>query len=59
MTKALEQVIERLKLMPEDRRESFARLLMREINEDERWRASTAEHADKLKEFVESMPRHR
>jgi hypothetical protein len=52
MTKALEEVIERLKQMPEDRQDSLAQLLMHEIEEDERWRASTAEHADKLSGFV-------
>jgi hypothetical protein len=52
MTKALEQAIERLKRMPEAQQESLAQLLMHEIDEDERWRTSTAKHADKLSGFV-------
>jgi hypothetical protein len=55
MTKALERAIERLKLMPEDRQDSLAQLLMHEIDEDERWRASTEQHADKLAGFVEEI----
>ena len=52
MTKALEEAIERLKRMPEDRQDSLAQFLMYEIEEDERWRTSTADHSGKLKEFV-------
>jgi hypothetical protein len=52
MTKMLEQAIERLKQMPEDRQDSLAQLLLHEIEEDELWQKSTDEHADKLKGFV-------
>lgn len=52
MTKALEQAIERLKQMPEDRQDSLAQLLLHEIDEDERWQQSTTRHADKLQDLV-------
>ncbi len=55
MTKILEQAIERLKQMPEDRQDSLAQLLMHEIDEDERWQQTTASHAGKLQGFVEDV----
>jgi hypothetical protein len=55
MTKALEQAIERLKQMPEDRQDSLAQLLLHEIDEDERWQQSTASHAGKLKGLVSDI----
>jgi hypothetical protein len=55
MTKALEEAIERLKQMPEDRQDSLAQLLLHEIDEDERWQQSTAKHASKLKGLVNDI----
>lgn len=52
MTRALEQAIERLRQVPEDRQESLARLLIHEIEEDQRWIHSTEAHADQLKELI-------
>jgi hypothetical protein len=52
MTKTLEEAIERLKLMPEDRQDSLAQLLLHEIEEDELWQKSTEQHTDKLKGLV-------
>jgi hypothetical protein len=52
MTKTLEQAIERLRQMPEDRQDAIARFLLQEIDEDERWMHSTEAHADKLKGLV-------
>jgi hypothetical protein len=52
MTKTLEKAIERLREMPEDRQDSLARLLLHEIEEDERWMRSTASNVDRLKGFV-------
>lgn len=47
MTKALEEAIERLKQMPEDRQDSLAQVLLHEIDEDEKWRELTATHTNK------------
>jgi hypothetical protein len=46
MTPALEEAIERLRQMPPDRQDAFARLLLREILADEQWRQSAAQHAE-------------
>jgi hypothetical protein len=55
MTKTLEQAIERLRQMPEDRQDAIARLLLHEIDEDERWTRTTEAHADKLKGLVDDV----
>jgi hypothetical protein len=55
MTKTLEYAIERLRQMPEDRQEAIARLLLHEIDEDERWTHSTAANADKLQRLVDDV----
>lgn len=55
MTKTLEPAIERLRQMPEDRQDSLARLLLHEIDEDERWMHSTAIHADKLQGLIDAV----
>ena len=52
MTKTLENAIERLQQMPADRQDSLARLLLHEIEEDERWTRSTAVRADRLEGLV-------
>ena len=55
MTKTLEDAIERLKQLPEERQEMLARLLMHELDEDQRWVQSTAIHEAKLKGLVEDV----
>ena len=55
MTKSLEHAIERLRQMPEDRQDSLARLLLHEIEVDERWTRSTAANADKLQGLVDDV----
>jgi hypothetical protein len=55
MTKALEEAIERLKQMPEDRQDSLAQLLLHEIDEDELWQQSTAKHAGKIQGLVKEI----
>ncbi len=55
MTKTLEQAIERLRQMPDDRQESLARLMLHEIEEDERWARSTDAHAGKLQTLVDQV----
>jgi hypothetical protein len=46
MSPALEEAIERLRHMPEERQDAFARLLLREIVADEQWMRSTALNAE-------------
>lgn len=48
MTHLMEQAIERLRAVPEPQQESFARFLLSELEDDERWTASTVDHADAL-----------
>jgi hypothetical protein len=55
MTKALQEAIDRLQQMPEDRQDLLARLVLHEIEEDEKWAASTAKNADKLQTFVNEV----
>jgi hypothetical protein len=55
MTRTLELAIERLRQMPEDRQDSLAKLLLHEIDEDDRWMRSTADHADKLRRLVDNV----
>ena len=55
MSTIVEQAIERLRQMPEDRQESLARLVLQEIEEDERWMKSTAASEDKLEQLVEQV----
>jgi hypothetical protein len=55
MTKSLEQAIERLQQMPEERQDALAQLLLHEIDEEERWRQSTAANAEKLQGLVNEV----
>ena len=48
MTKSLQAAIERLQQLPEDRQDSLASLVLQEIEEDEKWLASTEQHSEKL-----------
>jgi hypothetical protein len=41
MTKTLQEAIERLQQMPEDRQDLLAKLMLHEIEEDEKWMRST------------------
>ena len=55
MSDTLEHAIERLRQMPEDRQDLLARLVLHEIEEDERWMRSTASNADRLRGLVEEV----
>jgi glutamate mutase epsilon subunit len=48
MTKSLQDAIARRQQIPDDRQDVLARLLIQEIDEDEKWLASTAANAEKL-----------
>ncbi len=52
MTKTLQEAIERLQQMPEDRQDLLAKLLLHEIEEDEKWAQSTEANADKLRGLI-------
>jgi hypothetical protein len=52
MTKLMEQAIERVQALPANQQDQLARFLLSELQEDERWAASTAAHADKLERLV-------
>ena len=51
MTQLLEKAIERLKAVPEQEQDAMARWLLSELEEDERWAATT----DKYKDGVARM----
>ena len=51
----LQQAIERLSQVPEDRQDALAALLLHELDEDERWSQSTAANQDKLRGLVEDV----
>jgi hypothetical protein len=52
MTTILQKAIERLRLMPAERQDQLARLVLHEIDEDERWMRSTEASASKLDGLV-------
>ena len=55
MTQLMEQVVERLRDLPADEQDRIAGRLMSQLSEDEKWRASTADHEDQLARLVEQI----
>jgi hypothetical protein len=55
MSTNLEHAIERLRQMPEDRQDLLARLVLHEIEEDERWMRSTDSNAAKLQGLIDQV----
>jgi hypothetical protein len=55
MTRLMQEAIERLRAVPESKQDQLARFLLRELEEDERWSRSTAEHEDKLKGLIDKV----
>ena len=55
MSNFVDQAIERLRHLPEDRQDLLARLVLHEIDEDERWMRSTDANADKLQSLVDKV----
>jgi hypothetical protein len=51
----VDHAIERLRQMPEDRQDLLARLMLHEIEEDERWMSSTSANEDKLQRLAERI----
>jgi hypothetical protein len=52
MTRLMEQAIARLRAVPEKQQEGLAQFLLNELEEDERWIRSTADHETRLNAFV-------
>jgi hypothetical protein len=55
MTKSLEHAIERLRQMSEEQQDSIAKLLLHELDEDERWAQSTATHFQQLETLANDI----
>ncbi len=55
MTRLMEQVIERLKAIPEAQQDGVAEFLLKELAEDERWAASTRENGVRLRGLIENV----
>lgn len=55
MSSTTEHAIERLRQVPEDRQDLLAKLLLHEIEEDERWMQSTALHTEPLQRLVDRI----
>jgi hypothetical protein len=55
MTRLLEQAIERLREIPEAQQNQFASFLLNELEEEERWMRSTAQHEGSLGRLVQDV----
>jgi hypothetical protein len=55
MSPILDTAIDRLRQMPEERQEIIARLMLHEIEEDEKWTRTTAENEHKLKSLIDEV----
>jgi hypothetical protein len=55
MTHLMEKAIERLRAVPEPQQDRLAQFLLSELEEDERWNASTAVHADALQRLADRV----
>lgn len=55
MSHILEQAVARLRQVPEDRQDLIARLILHELEEDERWMQSTDSNASKLQTLVDQV----
>ena len=51
----MEQVIEKLRNLPEARQESFARFLLTELDTDAAWERTTALHSDRAEQFAREV----
>jgi hypothetical protein len=52
MTRLMEQAIERLRAIPEPQQDPLARFLLHELEDDQRWAASTEGHVDALQDLA-------
>lgn len=55
MTRLMEQAIQRLRSVPETEQDQLARFLINELEEDQRWAASTTAHTDALERQIRTV----
>jgi hypothetical protein len=55
MSNLVEQAIQRLQQMPEERQDLIARLVLQEIEDDERWMRSTDSNSKKLQDLIREV----
>lgn len=55
MTRLMEKAIERLRAIPEPQQDRLAQFLLNELEEDDRWLRSTADHEGKLKVLIDNV----
>jgi hypothetical protein len=53
MTKLLEQAIEKLRSLPEDKQDTVAGFLLAELEADSDWDRSSIRYADKLRQLAD------
>lgn len=51
----MEEAIERLRSVPTDQQDEVARFVLNELQEDERWAATTVAHADQLQKLIDQV----
>ncbi|HEX8523157.1 MAG TPA: hypothetical protein VF669_12945 [Tepidisphaeraceae bacterium] len=52
MTKLMQQAIEALRMLPEQKQDELARQLLHDIADDAQWEQSTEKHADAVSRLV-------
>jgi hypothetical protein len=55
MTRLMRRVIDRLRAVPEPQQDQLAEFLLHELEEDERWSATTASHTDALRRLSDRI----
>jgi hypothetical protein len=55
MTHLMEQALERLQALSPTQQDQAARFLLNELQEDDRWSASTTAHTTKLEGFINKV----
>ena len=55
MTRLMEQAIEKLRTVPDAQQDGLARFLLNELEEDNRWSQSTAQHEARLKTLIDTV----
>ncbi len=52
MTARMQDAIQRLRALPESEQDAFARFVVHELDEDDRWQSTTDAHTEKLRSLV-------
>jgi hypothetical protein len=53
MTRLMEQVIEKLRSLPEEKQDSVAGFVLSELEADRKWDATSTRYADKLRKLAD------